>query len=103
MNSLGSQSNKIGNGSIGVQAYKLILQGSILRVLSQLLSLVFFHLAYGLPCTNFLLKLVLLEGAVSGLGLKVDQIADHHEEADQQRVTLDCITERKWEKGYGFM
>ena len=100
MNSLGSQSCKIGNGGIGVQAHKLLLQGSILGVLSQLLSLVLFHLAYSLPCTNLLLKLVLLEGAASGLGFKVEQIADHHEEAEQQRVALDQLLEgRKWVKG----
>ena len=92
MNSLGSQSRKIDIEGKGVQAHKLLLQGSILGVLSQLLSLVLFHLAYSLPCTNLLLKLVFLEGAASGLGFKVEQIADYHEEAEQQRVALDRIT-----------
>ena len=88
MNSLGCQGQQVGNGGVGVKTDKPRLQFAVLWVLSKLCSLVFLHLANGLSCLNLLLKFVLLEGAACGLGFKVEQVADHHQQTDHQRVAL---------------
>ena len=88
MNSLGSQGQQIGNGSIGVKADKLRLQFAVLWVLPKLCHFIILHLTNGLSCLNLLLKLVLLEGAACGLGFKVEQVADHHDQTDHQWVAL---------------
>ena len=91
MNSLGCQGQQVGDGGIGVEADKPCLQFAVLWVLSKLCNFIFLHLANGLSCSNLLLKLVLLEGAACGLGFKVEQIADHHQQTDHQGVALKLV------------
>ena len=84
MNSLGCQGQQIGNGGIGVKADKPRLQFAVLWVLPKLYDFIVLHLTNGLSCLDLLLKLVLLEGAAYGLGFKVEQVADHHDQTDHQ-------------------
>ena len=84
MNSLGSKGQEVGNGGVGVKPDKPRLQFAVFWVLPKLCGLLFLHLTNGLPRLDLLFKFVLLEGATCGLGFKVEQVADHHEQTDHQ-------------------
>ena len=84
MNGLGSQSKQVGNGGVSVKADKPLLQIAILGVLPKLCGFVILHLTHSLSCLDLLLKLMLLEGAACGLGFKVEQVGDHHDQTDHQ-------------------
>ena len=84
MNGLGSKGQQVDDGGVGVKTIKLLLQGAILWILSKLFNFVLLHLANGLSSLDLLLKLVLLEGAACGLGFKVEEVTDYHDQTGNQ-------------------